>query len=159
MNVFTGVIGRKKQLIRMKVSILWDVNFLLAAAYRDAGVSGLHVDFSENGFCVQLNGLFLKRYVHKLLKEKDYCVVGMIFPTLKAHIDRARRVQRNTNMTGVPCMYSKLVTKSSVSDYCQWWSAAELEKLGSKVLALKYKVVSMFSPVCISKVFTPKCHL
>lgn len=74
-----GVLEQRQPLSQMRESIQCDVNFLIAAIDRDAGVFTLHVDVSSKGFFTQLNGLILNSGVHLMHEGKDYHAVDMFF--------------------------------------------------------------------------------
>lgn len=76
----------------MGVCISQGVNFFLVTIYWEAGVSGVHIDFSSKICSMQFNCLFRNSGVRGMLNEKDFCAVEIVFPTVGASIDRATGV-------------------------------------------------------------------
>lgn len=97
-----GCVERQRQLLsRLRVFILRGFNSLLAASKREAGVSGLDVNVSINGFSDHLCGLFLLGDVCEMLNGKDYHAENMVTPIIEVYIDCATRFQNDPKMTGV----------------------------------------------------------
>lgn len=66
---------------------------------------------------MQMNRLSQNSFVCAMLKGKDYCAADMVFPTLRAYIDRATESKKNPIITGVHRMYSGIVLKVVSQNY------------------------------------------
>lgn len=135
---------QRQSLSWMRVSILYDLNSLLAAIERKAGVIGLHVEISGKGCSTQLNDLFLNSCVRVVLEGKGHRPKNVVFPIIWAYIDCATGFRNDANRTGAHRMYYDLMFKV-LSQNCGWgWSAAKLETLRKDVSAIKYKIENIF---------------
>lgn len=83
-----------------------------------------------------------------MLEEKDHCSVDMLFLIIEAFIERTAGFQNNTNMAGVHCVYSKIVSDVVLQDYGGGWSVAKVEKFYRDVCVFKNKAVNVFLRVC-----------
>lgn len=90
---------------------------------------------------------------------KDHCAADMIFPTIRAYINRAKAFQNNANMTGVYCMDSNIIFKVMSQNYGREGSVAELETESKDFCVFKHKFVNTLSPLCTFGLFTPKYRL
>lgn len=135
---------QRKPLSRMRSSILLGMKFFLVVIDWNAGVSGLHEDFSSKGCSMQLNILFLNRGVRGMLGWKDYLAVDILFLIIGVYIDCATVFQNDANMAGVHSVYSEVVSKVVSQNHARGWSVAKLEKLRRVRRAFKQKVVSLF---------------
>lgn len=143
----------------MRVSILRDVNSLLAASERDAGIAGLVADFSSKSCCTLSNGLFLNSDVSRVLKGKDYRAMDLVFLITEIYIDRATALQKDANRTGFHRLYSDTMSKVVSQNHVREWSVARLETLCSDICAYNHMLVNMFLHACPSVLFTLKFHL
>lgn len=105
----SGIKGQRQPLSQISVSILRGLNLLLAAVEREAGVPGLHMDFSRKSCSLQLNVVFLMSGVRGMIERKDYRAVDTLFTILEAYTDRASQFQNGADMTRVYRMYSVVV--------------------------------------------------
>lgn len=82
----------------MKVSILFLVDFLLAANTRDAGDPELPLASFSKGCPMYVNSLSLNNDIRGMLEEKDNHAVHIAFPILEAYIDHATGLQNDANL-------------------------------------------------------------
>lgn len=110
------VVDQRNTLLEMRFFIPRGLNFLLAASDIDADVPELYVDYSSNGYSIQLNGHFLDKGVRVMVGRKGYLKVDVLFLIIGAYIDRVIWFQKCANMTSVNHMYfiivSEVVSKS-----------------------------------------------
>lgn len=106
-----------KALNGIRVSILCEVNVLLAAIGRNASVPGLNVDFSSKLRSMKLHGLFLSCDVRAMLGGNDYRAVHMIFQVIRIYLYRAAWFQNEANMTGAHVINSDMLSKAVSQNY------------------------------------------
>lgn len=155
----SGIVKQRKLLSQMEVSKQLGMNSVLATTDRNAGTTGLHVDFSSKGRAMQLIG-----YLHYggnlgILERKDYLAEDIIFTITGAYINRETWFRNGANMTGFLCMYSNIVSKIVSRNYGRGCTVAELETLRKNVCAFKHQVLNMFLLACTSGLCILKFHI
>lgn len=85
---------------------------------------------------MQLNDLFLKSGVSRILEEKDFCAVDMVFSIIGAFIYRAKGLQNDANMTNVQRMYFDIMSEVVLQNYGQGWFVAEQETFAKRRLCV-----------------------
>lgn len=91
----SGVVGRMPSLIRIRVSILSGANSMLTPVDRDAGVPGIHGDFSSKGRSTWLNGVFLNSGVRGMPIRKDHIAVDIVFSIIGFYTYRVTEFQKD----------------------------------------------------------------
>lgn len=95
---------------------------------------------------MQFNGLLFTSYSeHAILEEKYYQCIEMVFPCIRAYVDKANKYIESPELTKVNTIYSELLSElysrsSNMNTDFKLWSLL----LNRKVRALKDTIFRLF---------------